>query len=208
MAEREYEFSNKQELLAKLRAYSETPDDDNIRYKQIIKEQLLECPELLYALHNKELESELFDENGNLNTDGEWDRYFGESSSIRPFLIFPETQTEVKTYVCYQVHFDSAPTANPNEKYCIVTFTVFVNSGDSIDRETGIARHDLISSIIRERFNWSNIFSSQSKLISNKESTTDTNYLVRTLAFRLTTTNSLVKTTNGRTRIINKDVKR
>ena len=59
-------LTTKKELLNKLRAYANTPDDDNIKYKNIIKNALLNCPELLYSLHDEELESELFDDDGNL----------------------------------------------------------------------------------------------------------------------------------------------
>ena len=51
----------KNDLLNKLRAYRTTPDDDVILYKQKIKNALLLNPCLLYALDDKELESELFD---------------------------------------------------------------------------------------------------------------------------------------------------
>ena len=87
----------KNDLLNKLRAYRTTPDDDVILYKQKIKNALLSHPCLLYALNDKKLESELFDKNGNINWEwnedakqyeplGEWDRYFGSNSLIRPFL--------------------------------------------------------------------------------------------------------------------------
>ena len=106
-------LTTKDELLNKLRAYADTPDDDNIKYKDIIKKALLNCPELLCALNNKELESELFDDDGNLLIDkdtgellGEVDRYFGDNSNIRPSLFIPDTQTTVNSYVCYQVMFD------------------------------------------------------------------------------------------------------
>ena len=46
---------SKDDLLNKLRAYALTPDDENIRYKEIIKNELLKLPELLYALHNEKL---------------------------------------------------------------------------------------------------------------------------------------------------------
>ena len=48
-------LTTKEELLNKLRAYADTPDDDNIRIKEQIKDTFLNCPELLYAIHNKEL---------------------------------------------------------------------------------------------------------------------------------------------------------
>ena len=194
-------LTTKDELLDKLRAYAETPDDDNIKYKDIIRKALLNCPELLYALNNKELESELFDEDGNLLIDkdtgellGEVDRYFGDNSNIRPSLFIPDTQTTVNSYVCYQVMFDELPRYQNIYKYNEIIFNIFVNGKDRTDELTGIPRHDLIASIIREKFNWSSIFGMQSKLISSKESTTDNNYVVRTLIFQIEDTNSIVYT--------------
>lgn len=197
-------LTTKEELLNKLRAYADTPDDDNIRYKEKIHDALLNNAELLYALNNEELESELFDENDNLLIDeetgellGEVDRYFGDNSNIRPYLFIPDTQTDVKHYVCYQVAFDELPRYSNIQKYTEITFNIFVNGKDRTDKLTGIPRHDLIASIIRERFNWSNIFGMQTHLISSKESVTDNNYLVRTLIFQITDVNSITYTPLG-----------
>lgn len=213
----------KEDLLNKLRAYATTPDDETTQYKEKIKQALMKSPELLYALHEEELEEELFieteDEDGNkiivLNIDeetgellGEVDRYFGESSNIRPYLFIPETQTEVKHYVCYQVMFDELPRYNDTQKYTQITFTIFVNGKDREDESTGLPRHDLIASIIREKFNWSNIFGMQTHIISSKESTTDNNFLVRTLVFQLVDTNGIVETKNGITSVNNYKVRR
>ena len=198
----------KNDLLNKLRAYRTTPDDDVILYKQKIKNALLSNPCLLYALNDKKLESELFDKNGNINWEwnedtkqykplGEWDRYFGSDSLIRPFLFIPDTQTTVKCYICYQVEFNEMPRYNNIEKYTLITFTIFVHGDDRVDKLTGIPRHDLIASIIRERFNWSSIFGMQAKLISSKESTTDNNYICRTLTFQVLDLNGIVNTPYG-----------
>lgn len=209
----------KNDLLNKLRAYRTTPDDDVILYKQKIKNALLLNPCLLYALDDKELESELFDKHGNINWEwnedtkqyeplGEWDRYFGGTSNIRPYLFIPDTQTEVKHYICYQVSFDEMPRYQDTLKYTNVTFTIFVHGNDRNDKLTGVPRHDLIASIIRERFNWSNIFGMQTHLISSKESTTDNNYLVRTLVFQVVDTNGIYKTIDGKTSVTNYGVRR
>lgn len=209
----------KKNLLVKLRAYSNNPDDENIQYKKKIEKALTLNPCLLYALNEKSLESELFDDDGNINWEwneetkeyeplGEWDRYFGETSNIRPYLFIPDTQTEVKHYICYQVSFDEMPRYQDTLKYTNVTFTIFVHGNDRNDKLTGIPRHDLIASIIRERFNWSNIFGMQTHLISSKESTTDNNYLVRTLVFQVIDTNGIVKTVNGKTSINNYQLRR
>ena len=207
-------LTTKDKLLRKLRDYANTPDDDNIKYKNIIKHALLNCPELLYSLHDEELESELFD-NENLYMDeetgellGEVDKYFGDNSYIRPDLFIPDTQTTVNNYVCYQVMFDELPRYGKFQKYTEITFNIFVNGKDRTDKLTGIPRHDLIASIIRERFNWSNIFGMQTHLISSKESVTDNNYLVRTLIFQIIDTNSILNTNNGITKVINNDVRR
>ena len=196
-------MTTKEDLLDKLRAYADTPDDDNIRYKEKIHDALLSNAELLYALNNEELESELFD-GDKLNIDketgellGEVDRYFGDNSNIRPYLFIPDTQTDVKHYVCYQVAFDELPRYQNVQKYTEITFNIFVNGKDRTDKLTGIPRHDLIASIIREKFNWSNIFGMQTHLISSKESTTDNNYLVRTLIFQITDVNSITYTPLG-----------
>ena len=208
-------LTTKEDLLNKLRAYADTPDDDNIRYKEKIHDALLKNAELLYALNNEELESELFDEEDNLLIDketgellGEVDRYFGDNSNIRPYLFIPDTQTDVKHYVCYQVAFDELPRYSNIQKYTEITFNIFVNGKDRTDKLTGIPRHDLIASIIRERFNWSSIFGMQTHLISSKESVTDNNYLVRTMIFQIVDTNGIVTTQNGKTSVTNYQLRR
>ena len=204
----EEKLVTKNDLLNKLRAYKTTPDDDVILYKQKIKNALLSNPCLLYALDDKTLESELFDKNGNINWEwnedtkqyeplGEWDRYFGSDSLIRPFLFIPDTQTTVKCYICYQVEFNEMPRYNNIEKYTLIIFNIFVHGDDRVDKLTGIPRHDLIASIIREKFNWSSIFGMQAKLISSKESTTDNNYICRTLTFQVLDLNGIVNTPYG-----------
>lgn len=201
-------LATKNDLLKKLREYKTTPDDENIQYKKKIEKALMLNPCLLYALNEKSLESELFDDDGNINWEwneetkeyeplGEWDRYFGGTSNIRPYLFIPDTQTEVKHYICYQVAFDEMPRYQDTLKYTNITFTIFVHGNDRNDKLTGVPRHDLIASIIRERFNWSNIFGMQTHLISSKESTTDNNYLVRTLVFQVVDTNGIVNTPYG-----------
>lgn len=202
------EIKTKNDLLDKLRAYGDTPDDGCIQYKKKIEKALMSNPCLLYALNETKLESELFDDNGNINWElnnetgeyeptGEWERYFGSDSNIRPFLFIPTTQTEVRNYICYQVGFDEMPRYNNIEKYTNITFTIFVHGDDRYDKLTGKPRHDLIASIIRERFNWSSVFGMQTKLISSKESTTDNNYLVRTLVFQVLDLNGIAVTPYG-----------
>lgn len=225
----------KGELLTKLRTYKNVPDDENIQYKEKIEKALLSCPELLYALNEEDslydesdkehwewdsyrkrnvptnecrLNWEINEDTGEYEPSGDWEGYFNSNSNIRPFLFIPDTQTEVKHYICYQVAFDESPRYNDTFKYTNITFTIFVHGNDRFDKITGIPRHDLISSIIRERFNWSNIFGMHTRLISSKESTTDNNYIVRTLVFQAVDTNGIVYTSQDKTVINNYKVRR
>ncbi len=198
-------METKSDLFQKLNSYAVFPDDDGVRYKEIIKQELIHCPELLYALNNEELVGELINPDGTINTEGDWDLYFNDS--IRPYLFFPESQTTAKNFLCYKVEFDEIPRYNKFEKIGHITFVVLCDVKNIIDFETGIARHDLIASILRERFNWSNIFGTQCKIVNNKETITDTNYVTRTIIFELTTPNSVVSSDSGSPRVINNVVR-
>lgn len=206
-------METKDDLLKSLRMYAETPDDDNIRFKNIIYETFLECPELLYAIDEKELENELFNDDGTINYDGEWDLYFSDSSrdgNIRPYLFIPQSQTEVHNYVCYQTHFEESPRYNSIEKYAMITFNIIVHGSDRIDKLTSLPRHDLIGAIIKNKINWTNIFGTQCHVVNDKEAVTDNDYIIRTIIFRCTVTNNIVQSAynkeNGRisTNVINK----
>lgn len=209
----------KNDCLQKLRSYRHTPDDDVIRFKQKIKEKLLKCPELLYALNNTELEAELFnpdgsinayyDDNGDIVPLGEWDRYF--PYNIRPYIYIPETQAFTDNFLCYTVGFREIPKYNEIECYMQIIFTILCSSApeQAIDSLTGLPRADIIGAILKEQFNWTNIFGLQCRLISNQEDIKDTNYISRTLVFECTTPNSITKTPlRGNTAIINNSVRR
>ena len=209
----------KDHLLQKLRAYTYTPDDDVIRYKQKVKEKLLKCPELLYALNNKNLESELFNADGTINAEydetgeivplGEWDRYF--PYNIRPYIYIPETQAFTDNFLCYTVGFREIPKYNEIEYYIQIIFTILCSSApeQAIDSLTGQSRADLIGAILREEFNWSNLFGLQCKIVSNQEDIKDTNYISRTIILESVKPNGITKTSSkGNTRVINNCVKR
>lgn len=183
-----------QDIISQFLELKKSTDNDNVKCKEKIKKAFLENDELIYALHNNEL------------SDCENDEYFGVN--ILPYVIIPETQTNVKHYVCYTTNFDDYPKYNNIQKYMTVKFTIMCDVRDIIEPNTGLARHDLIASIIQDRFNWSNIFGFQCKLISDKESTSDSDYATRQLIFQQTTLNSISKTTNKVTQVINSTVRR
>ena len=78
-----------------------------------------------------------------------------------------------------------------------------MHGDDRIDKLTGIPRHDLIAAIIQEQINWTNLFGTKCKIVSDKESMTDTDYIVRTFVLETVSMNSITKTENGSTKIVN-----
>lgn len=201
-----FNFSTKNEMLVNLRAYMEEPDDDAIRLKEKVKARLLNCPELLWSLNaGSQYEAVLFDDDGNLLTTGEWDIYYGENAFIRPFLFIPETQDTVANYLCFQVSTEENMRRNDEMKYFVITFTILVHEKNAIDKEVGIARHDLIASIIRELMAWSSITMSHAVPIFESEGTTDNNYITKVLKFQASLPNNLVVTKKGVTSFVNKD---
>lgn len=196
---------DKQNLIKAMCSLTDSPDDDSIHVKEKIKNVLLSSAALLFALHNEKLEKELFNDDGSINQTGDWSMYYGEN--IVPYYLIPETQAKAEHYICYKVEFDETPKYNKVEKYLTITFVVLCDNKDIIDPYTGIPRHDLISSIIRELFCWSNYFGTQCHITSEKEGLTDNNYATKTLVFECTTTNSITQTKEGKTSIINSSVR-
>jgi hypothetical protein len=77
-----------------------------------------------------------------------------------------------------------------------VIFYIICNNKDILDKETGIARHDLLAALITDEFDWTNLFGTQVKLVSDRPTAIDAQYVGRTLIFEQTTPNSIVK--NGK----------
>lgn len=157
------------------------PNEDIIRYKEIIKQKLLEDDVLIWLLNNKELEE----------SDAGNDEYFGEN--IRSEFIIPETQTDVQNFLCYEVSFEDMARYNPDIKYQEIIFYILCHEANGTVKEIGAARKDLIAGILIDKFNGSNLFGNQLKLVSDKPSVTDSKYSTRTLVFEQKSTNSLTK---------------
>lgn len=77
---------------------------------------------------------------------------------------------------------------------------------NNIEKATGIARHDLIAALLIDIFNWSNIFGPQIHVVSDIPSVVDNDYSCRTLVFEMSTDNSLAKTRNGVTSVLNRSI--
>lgn len=169
------------EKLQKLRDYRNKPDDDNIRYKQIIKGKLLESEEILYLLNNDGLE--------------EPEEYFGVN--IRSEYVVPETQHNVQNFICFETSSEEVSRGNTAMKIQQIIFYVLCHNDTNYVEELGVSRHDILSALIKEQFQGCNYFGQQLKLVSDKPGFVDTNYSTRTLVFEQISTNNIIK--NGKT---------
>lgn len=170
--------------LAELRRYRNEPDEDNVRYKQIIKKKLLGNNKILYLLHNKELEDE----------EVEADEYLG--INILPYFIIRPTQSNVKNFICFETSFENVSRGNSVMKIQQIIFYILCHNADINVKELSSPRHDVIAAEIINMFQGCNDFGTQLKLMSDKPSVTDNDYATRTLIFSQITTNSI--TAEGR----------
>lgn len=153
-------------------------DDDISSMKRIIKQKLINDRDILEVLDNKDLDIESPDEYLDTNIFG--------------FLRIPQTQDTVKNFICFTVDDIEAVPENEVMKVQYIQFHAICHL-DSMKTKYGIDRHDLLGYLIRDLFNWTNIFGLQFRLIYNKESTIDSDYYCRSLKFEATKINSLNK---------------
>lgn len=178
----------------RLRAWRENIDNEDIRIKEKIKELLLDNKTLIHVLNNEELEK----------ADAEPDEYY--YVNILPYYIIYPTQTNVQNYVCYETNFERISRYNNVMKYNQIVFTILCEQKNIVEESTGLARHDLIASLILDQFNWSNYFGQQIVCVSDKTSVSDNSYACRTLIFQSETPLNIIRTENT-TRVINNEVR-
>ena len=170
-------------------------DNDNIRIKEKIKQKLLANDDIIHVLDNKKLQE----------AEAENDEYFGVN--IRSSYIIPETQTDSQNYICFTVGYRDINRYNDLVKELHITFVILCEQKNLKDRDTGIARHDLLAALIQNEFNYTNFFGRKLQLIQDEESVVDTGYACRTLTFSQTTDNNMTKTQYGKpTRLVNKEI--
>lgn len=152
--------------------------DDIIEMKRQIKQTLIEDPDILAALHNPNIDADSPDELLDTNIYG--------------FIRIPRTQDTVRNFICFTVDDIEENRFNEIMKTQYIQFNCICHL-DDMKTKYGIDRHDLLGYLVRDLFNWTNLFGLQFKLIYNKESTIDSDYYCRTLKFEATKPNTLNK---------------
>ena len=153
-------------------------DDDIISMKRLIKQKLISDTDILEALNNKDIDLDSPDEFLDTNIFG--------------FIRIPSTQDTVRNFICFTVDDIEEDRYNEVIKVQYIQFNCICHL-DDMKTDYGIDRHDLLGALVRQNFNWTNMFGLQFKLIYNKESTVDSDYYCRTLKFEATKPNSLNK---------------
>ena len=178
-------------------------DNDNIRIKHIIKQKLLANDDIIHVLDNKKLQE----------SDAENDEYFGVN--ILDYYLIPDAQTDSQNFICYTVGYEnmernftnSTRMFNDLQRHLHVVFVILCEKKNIKDRDTGIARHDLLAALVQNEFNFANCFGRRIELVSDDETVVDNNYLCRTLVFSMITDNNVTKTQYGeKSRIVNKEI--
>lgn len=177
-----------------LLSFKDTVDSDDIKIKERIKRVLLDNKYIVHVLNNKKLEE----------LDSEPDDYFGVN--ILPYYIITSTQTNVQNFICYEVTYKDIEKYNIALKELHIVFYILCEQKNIIDKETGIARHDLLAALIQDQFNHTNLFGTKLKLISDVAGVTDSDFASRTLTFEQIADNNYVKSRSGISRFANKDV--
>ena len=168
-----------EENTKKILDYKNNYGNDNIYHKEIVKKKLIANEQILKAINNSDLDIESPDD------------YLGVN--IYPYYLLPQTQTNAQNYICFETSFNEITKSNRIMKQGQLIFYILCNNKTIFDNETGIARHDLLSALITDEFNWCTDFGNQFRLISDKPYAVDNNYIMRTLVFEQITLNSIVE---------------
>jgi len=156
-------------------------DDDNIRAKEIIVQELIKNNKLIHCLNNPKLDEESPDDYVGIN--------------IKKSAIYPEVQDIPQNYIGIAVNSEKSRQRNAKDIMSLVTVTfyVFCDERTLYDEETGLSRHDELAHIIKEIFSYTNKFGLVLTVNKDLEAITDTHYMTRTLSFTMQSPNNLSK---------------
>lgn len=157
--------------------------DDIFRYKYKIMQMLISNQDILHALHNDELSKGNEVINGDLYRD----------VCIFDFMKLPDNKTEVKNYVCFEVNDVSSYDSLVNKRIIFRT----VSHEDDYKTDWGINRHDLLASIIKNEFDWSNALGMHFEKESDNGYVTNDGYYYREIIYKIVSPNNTYNKLNN-----------
>ena len=157
--------------------------DDIFRYKYKIMQMLISNQDILHTLHNDELSKGNEIINGDLYRD----------VCIFDFMKLPDNKTEVKNYVCFEVNDVSSYDSLVNKRIVFRT----VSHEDDYKTDWGISRHDLLASIIKNEFDWSNALGMHFEKESDNGYVTNDGYYYREIIYKIVSPNNTYNKLNN-----------
>ena len=151
--------------------------DDVEIYKYKIMQMLTEDADLISTLNNKELDGHKGDDYRFVN--------------IFNFLKIPDTQSTVKNIVCFEVNDVEQPryTNGLMKKYLVFRT---VSHEDDVQTDYGMARQDLLALIIKNKFDWSQVFGMHIEKVQDYGKITENGYYYREFIYETIASNNLV----------------
>lgn len=156
--------------------------DDIFRYKYKIMKMLTSNQDILHALHNDELCGKDEVINGDLYRD----------VCIFDFLKLPNLKDRVNNYICFEVN-DSGYGSTIEKRIVFRT----VSHKDDHKTDWGISRQDLIASIIKNEFDWSNVFGMHLEKISDVGLIADDEFYYREIVYKTSAPNNVYNKINN-----------
>lgn len=161
--------------------FIESTDNEDVKWKSLIKEALLSMPDLLYAIGDYTIDPVE-------QADIYFNKYIYETYTV------PDTQNEVKNCICFETGSEVIGTSDYGfMKNQNLSFYIICDNSNLTDEQICyIPRHDLIGALIIDYFSRNKIFGNQLILTTNEPDTIDKTYAVRKLIFTQITTNSVM----------------
>ena len=164
---------------------SNSNTDDIFRYKYKIMKTLTSNQDLLRTLHNDELQGNDEIVNGDLY----------RNVCIFDFMKLPNNKSKVKNYICFEVNDNGAGDFTNKT----IIFRTVSHEEDHVT-DWNISRQDLLALIIKNEFDWSNVFGMHvEKQSDNGYVTSDGNesYYYREIVYRTTAPNNTYNKINN-----------
>jgi hypothetical protein len=194
-----------------LKSFIDSIEDDNLKLKHEVKEMLLDpdWPYICYLLFNKAQ----VNDNGTIVgfEDLQPDDFFGRY--ILPYYMIHPTQTEIQNYLCYETRSSEVNRYNSAVKEQQLIFYIlcqqkskdaWLTGEDNAIYSLGMARHDLLAAMIKNRFNYHHFSCGLMQCVSDVPSVIDNDWNVRTLIFECATDANLVKKFGKNYSLVNK----
>ena len=141
--------------------------DDIVRCKYKIMKLLTEDVDILNTLHNVDLGA-IKPLNG--------DAY--RNVNIFDFMKLPSNKDIVNNYICFEI--------NDNGRGSMTNKTIIfrcVSHISDVETDWGVARHDLLAAIVKNKFDWSNVLGMRLVKQSDNGLVTDDGYYYREIIY-------------------------